>query len=282
MAPARCLALLLTTTAVGIGGYPALLGCERSITAGSNIMGAPTQLRPGAARVRLAMGGAEVECGGTIPAGETNLTFSWLNSILMDGGHFVVEAIASVGQGVWGVTGGTCGKTRAEDTDESRYNAPHSGTVTVRAAWAMSYGTVLVSPDCNYTVTCAAGFTGIGCAESRCPAHLVPSAIYGTASKRAKFACVPSGLQQRPGVVNCSVEQSWKEILSRSSSSRYTMGGLGAFLVEERFETWLCDKSATCLPSEENGVCYIFDEILKVFVPWGKWRCGGWGVLLSL
>ena len=128
MVRTRCLALLVTIAAVRIEGYPALLSCERSIASGSEIMGAPTQFRPEAARVKLAMGGAEIECGGMIPAGETNLTFSWPNSILMDGGHFVIEAIASVGHGAWGIKGGTCGKTRAEDTDdESRYTAPYSG-----------------------------------------------------------------------------------------------------------------------------------------------------------
>jgi len=269
---AQGVALLVIVAVVRIEGYPALLECGRSITAGSEVMGAPTQLQTEAPRVKLARGGAEIECGGKLLSGETGLTFSWPISTLMDEGHFLVEAVASVGQGVWGVEGGSCGKTRAVDTDESRYTAPNSGNVTVRAAWAISYGTVSVNSDCNYTIECKAGFAGVGCAESRCPAHLVPSSIYRTAPKGAKYACVPPALQQRPGVANCSVENSWKEILATTKGARYSMGGLGKFLLKNRFENWLCDKNAPCLPSEENGVCYIFDEILKVFVPWGKWR----------
>jgi len=217
--------------------------------------------------------GEEIPCGGSLAHNATGMTFSWPLAAELE--YFLVEATASAGAGgAWGIEGGSCGKTRAVDTVARAFTVPPGGTVAVRAAWAMDYGAVHVTPSCNYTVRCPPGYAGSACETSLCAAPHVPSAVAPTGSYHADHICVPEALQQHADVAHCSVEQSWPQITRERPNDRFTTGGLGALMELDEFEVWLCDMQAPCMlgAAEANTtVCYVFSERHHVFVPWGRY-----------
>ena len=74
------------------------------------------------------------------------------------------------------------------------------------------------------------------------------------------------GLQTRPEVSSCELEHSWQELLK--DESRFSTGGLGKLMVKNQIEVWVCDNHSPCL-DQQGSVCYTYDEVSEVFVPWG-------------
>ena len=268
VALAAAFAVLLQTAQA----YPTELECDRSITEGSPIMQAPVQAAA-TSPVRLSVGGTEIECGGSLPRGGSGLTFSWSGSQKM-GRHYVVEAVASAGAGAWGIVGGSCFRQRVVDSISHMYTVPEVGNVTLRAAFADGHGAVMVTPDCTYSVPCPAGFVGPQCNTSLCNTSLIPSPLYGATSQSTPYVCVPQPLRQRHGVVECSLEETWRQLLDAMNvGDRYSTGGLGRWMIESAYEVWVCDKHSPCMmgAESEGGVCFIYSEQAGVFVPWGMW-----------
>ena len=65
--------VVMALIASPVTASPSNLGCSRSITSGS-IMGANIQVLS-ATQIKLAKDGVPIECGGTLEAGDTGLTF---------------------------------------------------------------------------------------------------------------------------------------------------------------------------------------------------------------
>ena len=142
-------ACVLTGMACLVAAFPSNMwgpGCSKSSTAGVSIMGQMVQ-ESAEGSLKLESAGAAVECGGTIAA-NASMAFS----LSGHSGLYLIEAVASAGAGDWGITGGECSKQRTDDASKT-YKVPENGSVTVRATWALGYGSpVKVTPDCTYAV----------------------------------------------------------------------------------------------------------------------------------
>lgn len=79
-------------------------------------------------------------------------------------------------------------------------------------------------------------------------------------------------LQTRPEVLGCTLEVGWPEIVV--NGARFTTGGLGKAMIVHQFEVWVCDNDIEACASStlKEPICYIYDEVDHVFVPWGAWR----------
>ena len=65
---------------------------------------------------------------------------------------------------------------------------------------------------------------------------------------------------------NCQCTLSWQEI--RRSNPRTRTGGLGEFLVEGKYEVWLCLQDSVC-STLDDWFCYVFNEQTLKFEAWG-------------
>jgi hypothetical protein len=65
---------------------------------------------------------------------------------------------------------------------------------------------------------------------------------------------------------NCQCTLSWQEI--RRSNPRTRTGGLGEFLVEGKYEVWVCLQDKVC-STLDDWFCYVFNEQTLTFKAWG-------------
>jgi hypothetical protein len=65
---------------------------------------------------------------------------------------------------------------------------------------------------------------------------------------------------------NCQCTLSWQEI--RRSNPRTRTGGLGEFLVEGKYEVWVCLQDNVC-STLDDSFCYVFNEQTLTFEAWG-------------
>ena len=68
------LAAVAALAARPLAAYPSSLGCARSITSGTIIMGSPVSVSGASTQIQLAKGATTIPCGGTLMAGDTGLT----------------------------------------------------------------------------------------------------------------------------------------------------------------------------------------------------------------
>jgi len=117
---------------------------------------------------------------------------------------------------------------------------------------------------CLYALLLSALASPHGARGGACEEPLVPTAA------GARVLCMPAGLQPRPEVAHCgALNHSWADII-RAPPGRFTTGGLGRHLLEDRFEVWVCDRGRACAAG--GVVCYTFSEEHRLFVPWGLWE----------
>ena len=69
--------------------------------------------------------------------------------------------------------------------------------------------------------------------------------------------------------------RSWKEIgtiLAEQDRNHPNIatGGLGRKMIPNKIEVWVCSRPDRCATSEEDFMCYVFDEQEHVFLPWGR------------
>jgi hypothetical protein len=64
----------------------------------------------------------------------------------------------------------------------------------------------------------------------------------------------------------CQCTQSWQEI--RQPDSRTRTGGLGKFMVEGKYEVWVCLQDDIC-STLDDWFCYVFNELTLNFEAWG-------------
>jgi hypothetical protein len=69
--------------------------------------------------------------------------------------------------------------------------------------------------------------------------------------------------QKYPG---CQCTRSWREI--RQFQQRWRSGGLGEFMVEDKYEVWVCLLDDMC-STISDWFCYVFNEQTLKFEAWG-------------
>jgi hypothetical protein len=64
----------------------------------------------------------------------------------------------------------------------------------------------------------------------------------------------------------CQCTRSWREI--RQFQQRWRSGGLGEFMVEDKYEVWVCLLDNMC-STISDWFCYVFNEQTLKFEAWG-------------
>eukprot|EP00961_Rhodomonas_salina_P260357 3518399-Rhodomonas_salina.1 len=138
-----CFAFLAAAAA-----YPSLMGCNRALAVGTNIMSGPAIA--GTESVSLQRGGDSLACGAVVQPGE-ELAVSFSSTV----GQYLLEVEGTaIGTDGAGLTSGTCEMQRLTGAGSSSATvvAPQSGSFLIRAGYASGYGRVSITSDCSYTV----------------------------------------------------------------------------------------------------------------------------------
>ena len=146
---AACLGVHILLCVILASAHPIDLGCGSPMNSG-RIHGRAVQ-QSTSRTIQFAKAGSAISCGGTIIAGDS-LTLTLSNTQQ----EYLIEAVASVGTGAWGLSSGLCSNQRRQQTTAGAYTVPASGTVTLRVSWAPTESTVYYTPDCTYTVIASA------------------------------------------------------------------------------------------------------------------------------
>jgi len=67
-------------------------------------------------------------------------------------------------------------------------------------------------------------------------------------------------------------DETWVSLAGRLESGQgaaFQTGGLGGLSEPLRFEVWVCEEGHSCANGTSAFFCFAFDEVDKVFVPWG-------------
>ena len=79
--------------------------------------------------------------------------------------------------------------------------------------------------------------------------------------------CVPPGLYPAANVSHCVFGQTWEDV--RKLKGVVVTGGLGDLLVADEWEVWVCGAQLPCALETRDWVCFTYNEVHRVFVPWG-------------
>jgi hypothetical protein len=79
--------------------------------------------------------------------------------------------------------------------------------------------------------------------------------------------CVPPELYPTSNVSHCVFDKSWKDVIKLKGVME--TGGLGDLLVEDKWEVWVCGAQMPCALEQRDWVCFTYNELHNVFVPWG-------------
>ena len=60
----------------------------------------------------------------------------------------------------------------------------------------------------------------------------------------------------------------WNVSSACAAGDRYVTGGLGKWIIEGKYEVWLCDREDSCA-GNSSAMCYVFDEQVEEFRPLG-------------
>ncbi|EKX43308.1 hypothetical protein GUITHDRAFT_110724 [Guillardia theta CCMP2712] len=69
--------------------------------------------------------------------------------------------------------------------------------------------------------------------------------------------------------VRCTLAYNWSQIIEKEDQGRVQLGGLGHLMQIDRFEVWVCDYDNRCVQQTGDAMCFVFDEVQEVFLPWG-------------
>ncbi|EKX38135.1 hypothetical protein GUITHDRAFT_115688 [Guillardia theta CCMP2712] len=70
-------------------------------------------------------------------------------------------------------------------------------------------------------------------------------------------------------VVRCSLPYNWSQIINKEEEGRVQIGGLGHLMQIDKYEVWVCDYDNRCVQQEGDALCFVFDEVKEIFLPWG-------------
>ncbi|KAJ1470156.1 hypothetical protein T484DRAFT_2095407 [Baffinella frigidus] len=82
----------------------------------------------------------------------------------------------------------------------------------------------------------------------------------------------PSWLSSDPATAVCTLGATWEELSDRrrtGNGAPFETGGLGGLTEAPRFWVWVCEEGHACAYGTSLHFCFVFDEVDKVFLPWG-------------
>ena len=71
---------------------------------------------------------------------------------------------------------------------------------------------------------------------------------------------------------HCVQALSWADLIQgdKTGTVTFKMGGLGALMEDEGYETWQCLRDHYCAAdAADPWFCFVYHETDKVFTPWG-------------
>ena len=79
--------------------------------------------------------------------------------------------------------------------------------------------------------------------------------------------CVPPKLYPASNVSHCVFDKTWEDI----QANRYIFqtGGLGNKMRGPEWKVWVCGAQLPCAIEKHDWVCFTYNELHDVFVPWG-------------
>ena len=77
--------------------------------------------------------------------------------------------------------------------------------------------------------------------------------------------CVPNNIYPAPNVSHCVFENTWQDV--RKDNYFYRTGGLGK-MMRDGWEVWVC-MDHPCCTNKNDKVCFTYNVVHHVFVPWG-------------
>ena len=79
--------------------------------------------------------------------------------------------------------------------------------------------------------------------------------------------CVPSKLYPTQNVSHCIFDKTWEDV--RKLNGVLVTGGMGDFMTPYEWEVWVCGAQLPCALEKSDWVCFTYNELYGVFVPWG-------------
>jgi len=81
--------------------------------------------------------------------------------------------------------------------------------------------------------------------------------------------CVPNDLYPAADVSHCVFDKPWKDVRGGSKRKILQTGALGQRMVEYEWEVWVCGAQLPCALEKGDWVCFTYNEVHHVYVPWG-------------
>jgi hypothetical protein len=151
-----------------------------------------------------------------------------------------------------------CGSASCSDATEL---LKHSGSLNANSFYTSTTGFLKVTFTSDYSVT-GSGFTGTW--DSRmCMDDENEETVVPTPPPQDTESALMEAAQKYPG---CQCTRSWREI--RQFQQRWRSGGLGEFMVEDKYEVWVCLEDNMC-STLYDWFCYVFNEQTLKFEAWG-------------
>jgi hypothetical protein len=151
-----------------------------------------------------------------------------------------------------------CGSASCSDWTEL---LKHSGSLNAMNVYTSTTGFLKVTFTSDGSVT-RSGFIGSWnsrmCVDAENEERVVP-----TPPPQAIASALMEAAQKYP---RCQCTRSWREI--RQFQQRWRSGGLGEFMVEDKYEVWVCLQDNMC-STIYDWFCYVFNEQTFKFEAWG-------------
>ncbi|KAJ1472059.1 hypothetical protein T484DRAFT_1841770, partial [Baffinella frigidus] len=68
------------------------------------------------------------------------------------------------------------------------------------------------------------------------------------------------------------LDATWAELAARAREgigNAFKTASLGELRVSPTYQVWLCEEGHACANGTSSYFCFVYDEVLKIFVPWG-------------
>jgi len=79
--------------------------------------------------------------------------------------------------------------------------------------------------------------------------------------------CVPPKLHPKQDVTHCTLDKSWMDV--KQNRHIFRIGGLGRLMRPDEWKVWVCGAELPCALGTGDSICFTYNEIHEVFVPWG-------------
>ena len=78
---------------------------------------------------------------------------------------------------------------------------------------------------------------------------------------------MPPKLYPKPGATQCAFDRSWEDV--KQNRHIFQTGGLGKKMRLDEWKVWVCGSQLPCALATGEWICFTYNEMHDVFVPWG-------------